>query len=211
MNAGYLSFCCLLLIWIIGWMGLLDELSRRIGIRPRVFLFLLIAVLLTGNIEVQVYGIGLSVGSFLLPLGLFAYVWAREEKDARRYILAAALLAGVTLFMLRYMLRLDPVLQIVGEDYLLASGALLLTLMMSRDAAHGLAIVGLALCIADVLFAGYTYQLNGQSVIGSLSFRDGLVLALIVSLSGQRVMTIGIDIGTGLARRVFGLRKGREQ
>ncbi|BAU28914.1 hypothetical protein DFP93_103239 [Aneurinibacillus soli] len=211
MNAGYFSFCCLLLIWIVGWMGMLDGLSWRIGIRPRFFLFLLLAVLLTGNIEVQAYGIGLYIGSFLLPLGLFAYVWAREEKDARRYVLTAALLAGVTLFLLRYMLRLDPVLQIVEENYLLASVALLLTLMMSRDAAHGLVIVGLAFCIADILFAGYTYQLNGQSIIGSLSFRDGLVLALIVSLSGQRMIAICIDIGTGMARRLFGLRKGREQ
>lgn len=211
MNAGYFSFCCLLLIWIVGWMGLLDELSRRIGIRPRVFLFLLLAVLLAGNIEVQAYGIGLSIGSFLLPLGLFAYVWAREEKDARRYILAAALLAGATLFMLRYMLRLDPVLQIVEENYLLASGALLLTLIMSRDLAHGMAIMGLAFCMADILFAGYTYQLSGQGMIGSLAFRDGLVLALIVSLSGQRVMVVCLDIGAGLVQRMLGMRKGREQ
>ncbi|WCN36725.1 YphA family membrane protein [Aneurinibacillus uraniidurans] len=211
MNAGYLSFCCLLLIWIVGWMGMLDGLSQRIGIRPRVFLFLLLVVLLTGNIEVHAYGIGLYMGSFLLPLGMFTYVWAREEKDVRRYILTAALLAGVTLFLLRYMLRLDPVLQIVGENYLLASVALLLALMMSRDVAHGLAIVGLAFCIMDILFAGYTYQLNRQSVIGSLAFRDGLVLALIVSLSGQCVMAACVDIGIGTVRRLFGLRKGRGQ
>ncbi|GED12747.1 hypothetical protein AM501_19495 [Aneurinibacillus migulanus] len=204
MNPGYLSAICLLLIVVLGWMGALDGLLARLQIRMRTFLALLFAVYLTSGWHIPLGSItSVSVGAFVLPAMYFFFLWGRQERDIRSYNFAAALLTGVTLFLLRYVLKLDPVLHIVDEIYLIAGATAILPLVMSRHAEQVITIAGLGLCFMEVMSWMFLNPPGFPTVIGEFSFRDSLVFSLLLALLLHMVVFRCVDASTTLVRKVL--------
>lgn len=204
MNPGYLSAICLLLIVVLGWMGALDGLLARLQIRMRTFLALLFAVYLTSGWHIPLGSItSVSVGAFVLPAMYFFFLWGRQERDIRSYNFAAALLTGVTLFLLRYVLKLDPVLHIVDEIYLIAGATAILPLVMSRHAEQVVTIAGLGLCFMEVMSWMFLNPPGFPTVIGEFSFRDSLVFSLLLALLLHMVVFRCVDASTTLVRKVL--------
>lgn len=204
MNPGYLSAICLLLIVVLGWMGALDGLLARLQIRMRTFLALLFAVYLTSGWHIPLGSItSVSVGAFVLPAMYFFFLWGRQERDIRSYNFAAALLTGATLFLLRYVLKLDPVLHIVDEIYLIAGATAVLPLVMSRHAEQVITIAGLGLCFMEVMSWMFLNPPGFPTVIGEFSFRDSLVFSLLLALLLHMVVFRCVDASTTLVRKVL--------
>lgn len=204
MNPGYLSAICLLLIVVLGWMGALDGLLARLQIRMRTFLAFLFAVYLTSGWHIPLGSItSVSVGAFVLPVMYFFFLWGRQERDIRSYNFAAALLTGVTLFLLRYVLKLDPVLHIVDEIYLIAGATAILPLVMSRHAEQVITIAGLGLCFMEVMSWMFLNPPGFPTVIGEFSFRDSLVFSLLLALLLHMVVFRCVDASTTLVRKVL--------
>jgi hypothetical protein len=209
MNPGYLSAFCLLLIAVLAWMGLLDGLLSRLQIRLRTFYALLFAHYLASGWYIP-FGpyITLSVGTFLLPIVFFLFLWGRQERESRNYSFAAALLAGVTLFLLRYIIRLDPVLHVVDEVYLVAGVAVVLTVVMSRQADQALIIMGLGLCLMEIVTQVLVYSSVNAVTLGEFAFRDALVFSLLTGLLVHAAVFRCIDASGALARKVL-VRRSR--
>lgn len=204
MNPGYLSAICLLFIVVLGWMGALDGLLVRLQLRMRTFLALLFAIYVTSGWYIPLGSIiSVSIGALVLPAVYFFFLWGRQERDIRSYNFAAALLTGVTLFLLRYVLKLDPVLHVVAETYLIAGATAVLPLVMGRHAEQVITIAGLGLCFMEVMSGIFLNPPGIPAVIGEFSFRDSLVFSLFMALLLHMVVFRCVDVSTTLVRKVL--------
>jgi hypothetical protein len=209
MNPGYLSAFCLLLIALLVWMGTLHNMIGRLGLRPRTFYLFLFLLFVTSGWYIPLgANAEISIGAFFLPMSLFLFLWGRQERDNRTYSFAAALLAGVTLFLLRYMLKLDPVLQVTGEVYLIAGVAVALTPLMSRQAEQCLLTMGLGLCFMEVLTQLLLYPSRHFITLGEFAFRDVLVFSLFIGLFLRAVLFHCMDVSISLVRKAL-VRRSR--
>jgi hypothetical protein len=204
MNPGYLSFFCLFIVAVLGWMGLFDEFLSRLQLQKRAFFLLLISICLTSAWYIPLYAdSAVSIGTFVLPLGFFCFLWGKEERDSRTYTLAAALLTGVTLFLFRYMLQLDPVLRIVDEVYLIAAVTAVLSIVISRRTEQTLSIIGLGLMFMEILVQFLLRAQVQPIVLGDFSFRDALIFSMLFALLLHSVVFNCIEISVSLARKAL--------
>lgn len=193
----------MLVIGIIGWMGLLDGLLSSLRMRPRTLFILLLTVYVMSGWHVPLGGTAVSVGGFALPLLCFLFLWAKLTQENRSYAFAAALLLGVTLFLLRYMLQLDPILHVTDEVYLIACAAALLPLLLSRYTALILIIEGLGLCFMEVLSQLFLYPKGFVAMLGDFAFRDALILSVCAALLTHAFVYRCVDASAALMRKVL--------
>ncbi|AMA73593.1 MULTISPECIES: hypothetical protein [Aneurinibacillus] len=208
MNPGYLSFVCLFFILVFSWMGTMDALFSRLRIQARTFFILLGVFYLTSGWFIP-FGMGAcSVGAFLLPFVFFFALWSRQERDIRQYSFTAALLCGVTLFLFRYMLMIDPILQVADEVYLVAGVAASLAPFMTRKPEQAFIIIGFGLCLMEVLVQFFLYSYAPSVTLGGFIFRDMLVLSLLVGMALHSVLFFCLRISMSLMRKVL-VKRGR--
>ncbi|WP_047152643.1 hypothetical protein [Aneurinibacillus tyrosinisolvens] len=207
MNAGYLSLFCVIILLILQWMGWLNPFLSQLRIRPYVFVSLLLTVyagsgwVLSLTPHIQVYPV-----TYALPLVFFFYLWMKEQEEIRPHLLAGGLLAGATLFLLRYMLWLDPVLQIGGETYLVALLAVSLSLLIARTLFHVFIVIGIGVSVMEVILEAWTYERSGYFIVGDLHYRDILVFSLLVSLVSWQVFVSAVGAGFFAVRKLFARR-----
>lgn len=136
----------------------------------------------------------------------FFYLWMKEQEEIRPHLLAGGLLAGATLFLLRYMLWLDPVLQIGGETYLVALLAVSLSLLIARTLFHVFIVIGIGVSVMEVILEAWTYERSGYFIVGDLHYRDILVFSLLVSLVSWQVFVSAVGAGFFAVRKLFARR-----
>lgn len=209
MNPGYISAFCMLIIAVVIWMGLLDGLLERLKLGQRTLFILLFVMYMTSGwmIPLGTYT-AIGIGNFILPLLFFLFLWSRLMYESRNYSFAAALLLGVTLFLLRYMLQLDPILHVVNEIYLIACTAAVLPILMSRHVELILIIEGLGLCFMEILTQLLLYPKDFFVVVGDFVFRDALVFSLCAALLVHTAVFRCVDASASLMRKVL-VRRSR--
>ncbi|MFT9847544.1 YphA family membrane protein [Aneurinibacillus sp. REN35] len=209
MNPGYISAFCMLIIVVVIWMGLLDGLLKRLKLGQRTLFILIFAMYMASGwtIPLGTYT-AISIGSFVLPLLFFLFLWSRLAYESRNYSFAAALLLGVTLFLLRYMLQLDPILHVMNETYLIACTAAALPILMSRHAELILIIEGLGLCFMEILTELLLHPKNFFVVVGDFVFRDALVFSLCTALLVHTAVFRCVDASASFMRKVL-VRRSR--
>ncbi|WP_027417472.1 YphA family membrane protein [Aneurinibacillus terranovensis] len=207
MNPGYLSLLCLFIIYVLYWMGSLQPVFRSLCIKPALFLFALpVGCLLSSCAIPFTSGVSVSLG-YILWLGLFMMFWGREGYEVRLYLFPSAMLVGVSLFLLRYVLQLDPVLQFMAQPYFVAVASLVITFFLAYDISHTFIMTGLGLCMMEIFDSVWLYSQAGEVTVGDLSFIDVLLLSLLVSTVGKQFTSVILTRLTN-PRKLL-LRKGR--
>lgn len=189
MNPGQIAYLCLFILLIMLWMGWLRSFLMQIKVKEGAFaLFLALAFFfsflnlpITGNFHI-------NIGLFLFPILLFSWVWGNEDKDSRMNIIASCLLLGVNLFLLRYVIRIDPVLLMMSEAYMIGFVAMILVLILGKNMKQVFLITGMGLYLMEFLYQGWVYIHSKEMLWGDGVFCDALLFSLIGAVILRRAI-----------------------
>lgn len=183
MNPGYITYLCMFILLILLWMGWLRTFLLQIGIGEKGFATLLGLYFLFSFFVLPLGDyIRINVGLFLFPALLFFWVWGNEAGENRMNIFASFLLVGVNLFLLRYVIRIDPVLLVMNETFMVSIAAILLVLILGRDSKQVFLIGGMGVYFSELLYQGWIFFHEGQPFLGDGMFSDIILLSLLIAL-----------------------------
>lgn len=183
MNPGYFTYLCIFILYILLWMNWLSPFLQQLQISEKTFALLLTLYLVFSFVIVPYKGsVQLNVGLFIFPALLLYWVWGKEEKDSRIMTVSSVLLVGVNLFLLRYVIRIDPVLLIIGETYLCAFIAVILGLILAKSQKQAFLILGLGLYLMEFFFQWWSFTRGGAVYFGDGMFSDIFLLSLLGGL-----------------------------
>lgn len=187
MNPGYFTYLSIFILFILLWMNWLTPFLQQIQVSEKTFALLLTVYLVFSFVVLPYKGhVQINLGLFLFPAMLLYWVWAKEDKDSRIMLLSSFLLVGVNLFLLRYLIRIDPVLLFVGESYLCAMIAVILGLILAKSQKQVFIILGSGIYLMEVLFQGWSYSQGGDIYLGDGMFSDIFLLSLLGGLLLRR-------------------------
>jgi hypothetical protein len=180
MNPGYFTYVCIFILFILLWMNWLVPFLQQMQISEKTFAFLLTIYVVFSFVVLPYKGhVQVNVGLFILPALLLYWAWGKEERDNRIMIVSSFLLVGVNLFLLRYVIRIDPVLLIMDEPYLCSSIAIILGLILAKSQKHVFLILGSGLYLMEILFQWWSYTRGGDLYFGDGMFSDIFLLSLV--------------------------------
>ncbi|WCK56065.1 hypothetical protein PP175_09210 [Aneurinibacillus sp. Ricciae_BoGa-3] len=181
MNPGYIASLCLFILFVLYWMGSLEAVRKS----ARKVIVGFTAALVSGAWDIPVRP-SLSINlSFLVAGFLFFYLWSREAANQRTQIFMAGLLVGTSLFLVRYLLYLDPVLQIADLLYCQVAVSLALTVTLARTLPEAILISTFGTLAFEVFNEVWQYTLFGSAALGGMAFLDSLILSTLVSAVGK--------------------------
>ncbi|GAB7386246.1 hypothetical protein BSNK01_00810 [Bacillaceae bacterium] len=153
MNDGYIAFFAYWFMLLLWFSGFFDNWLKKAGIPFWALGGILIAAAFAHWVKLDVAaGVELNAGGFLLPFLLAFAMWTKAEERYRLTLLTQAFFTGATLFLLREMFRLDPVLMVVDELYLLAVAAVVISFVAAKSFAHLFIVLAMGLSFQETLF-----------------------------------------------------------
>lgn len=170
---GYMSFLCLWLTLVLLWMGSLDNFLSKIGIGKKMFIIWLVgtAIFMFFSVEVAPF-LTVNIGGFLLPLFFTVWLWNRSGDLHFVHLFSVSCLLSSTLFLMKKLFFLDPVLMVIPElDFLLIT-TVLLTIIAVKTAAQTLFVITFGLIGSDLLYQISSFDSVGMIILGSTNFRD---------------------------------------
>lgn len=190
MNSGHIAYLFMFILLIMLWMGWLRSFLMQIKVRERLFALFLAFSFLFSFLNVPITDkFSINIGLFLFPMLLFLWVWGNEDKESRMNIFASFLLLGVNLFLLRYVIRIDPVLLIMSEALMIGLVAMIIVLILGKNIKQVFLITGMGVYLMEFLYQGWVYIHSKEMVWGDGVFCD----ALLFSLIGAVLLRRGIE------------------
>jgi len=187
MNPGYFTYLCILILFILLWMDWFEPFLKQMQIKKRAFAFYLMFYLLFSFVTFSMFGLfQLNVGLFVFPALLLFWGWGTENRENRMMIFSSFILVGVNLFLLRYVIRLDPVLLILEEPFLCTLVAVIFGLFLARSQKDVFLIIGSGIYLMEILFQWWTYTRGGNVYLGEGMFSDIFLLSIIGGLFLRR-------------------------
>ncbi|MBP1933471.1 YphA family membrane protein [Ammoniphilus resinae] len=164
---------------IINWflflflmLGVFDRFLEQQGIRKGILGWILLFLLIGGNRVVDLPMLRNFSVLFAVLQIMAVYLWLKQSEKSRMHLVSAGFLIGTCLFFLQLVLRLDPVLMIFEESYMIASLAALLTVIAAKGPTQQFIIIVFGLSLNEVGFQYYIYGKSAQFFFGSPSFLD---------------------------------------
>ncbi|HBI02442.1 MAG TPA: hypothetical protein DDY49_00240 [Paenibacillaceae bacterium] len=187
MNPGYFTYLCIFILYILLWMNWLTPFLQQMQISEKTFALLLTMYLVFSFVVLPYQGsVQINVGIFVFPALLLYWAWGKEGKDSRIMIVSSFLLVGVNLFLLRYIIRIDPVLLVIKESYLCAFIAIISGLILAKSQKDVFLILGSGLYLMELLFQWWSYTRGGEVYFGDGMFSDIFLLSLLGGLLLRR-------------------------
>jgi len=164
---------------IINWflflflmLGVFDRFLQQHGFRKGILGGILLFLLIGGNSVVDLPILRNFSVVFAVLLVLAIYLWIKQTEKSRMHLVSAGFLIGTCLFFLQLVLRLDPVLMIVEEGYMIAFLAALLTIIASKGSIQQFIVIVFGLSLNEIGFQYYIYGKTAQFLYGSPAFLD---------------------------------------
>jgi hypothetical protein len=172
MNPGYISLIATWFTLLFIWLGWMDPFFRKYGISKAFTVGLLFVLLLGMHIEIPFEYGNISFLGFSIPLIFGSLLWLRQTDRYRLHLLTASFLVGTSLFFLQLLIRVDPILMIVDEKYMLATLVLVLIVLTTKSPIQQLILLSFSFAINDLLLQTYLLDKTGMVFLGSPEWRD---------------------------------------
>ena len=116
-NAGVLSNLIILFLIILISTGWFSTFINNVGSKRTVIIFLLFTYILTFIELPYIFGLRINIGGFILPVIGSVFLLIKVIRKDIIHMLTATFLLGASYFLIKEIIRLDPVLLIVDEKY----------------------------------------------------------------------------------------------
>jgi hypothetical protein len=171
-NAGVFGLVCVWFMFLFIWLGWFDRLLQNYGLSKSKVMFVFHLYFFGTGFSFSFAGAEFGVVTSFFSLGIGGYFWLKEGENFRLHLLTASLLISASLFLTQIMIRLDPILMVMKEPYLLCLMVVSLAVLTAKTWIHQLILQSLGLWLNDVLFQFYLWDKTSQLYIGSPDFRD---------------------------------------
>lgn len=188
MNDGFYGLIGLWCLLILLWSGWFDPFLRRHKLNKRTIIFLMALFLIGGGWKWRIWEGDMMVVPFTLPLIMGAYVWMKEGDKYRVHLVTASFLIGASVFFMQLLFRIDPILMIIEEKYIVTILVSLLLLVAARKTVHQFILLAFGLGFSDLCFQIYLWDKTGYFVLGSLFYQDIWLLSFYGLLSTRYVL-----------------------
>jgi hypothetical protein len=173
MNPGYLALIVIWFLILLTWIGCFDRYLQINHVKKSIVMtFLIISLFGTWYTQPLVMGGRISFVSFLLPLAISWFMWLREDDNIQIHLLTASFLIGTSIFLLRLLLQIDPVLMFINEHYMQVALTLFLLVVAARGFTQQFILLVFGLTFGEVGFQYYLWEKTSHFQLGSLDYSD---------------------------------------
>ncbi|MBO8170677.1 MAG: hypothetical protein H0Z33_02180 [Bacillaceae bacterium] len=200
MNPGYLSFLSYWFVFIFIWIGLLSPFLNQIQIKKRYFYLIFLVSWIGTFFNIPIYEkLQINVGGYAVPFLLAMWIWTRENEQHRAHLFSVGALIGASVLLVRGMIRLDPVIMIVDEMYMVAILTGFLSLIAVRRYIHHVFVITMGLFVEQILYTWYFWDKLNVVVLGNAAFRDTWWMSLWLAGTGQLLLS-GIKVSNPIRK-----------
>lgn len=181
-NSGILANLVVLILLILIYSGWFPESVAKISSKNQVTFFMIVT-LFGFFIELPlVNGWKINLGGFFVPLVwvLILLVYKKKNENRLFHLVSTIALLGASYFLLREIIRLDPVLLFIKELYQLTFFIVLITQLVVSNLKEKVALVIGGIILGELLFNLHHQTAFYQIVLGDRTTRDVLWLSLIL-------------------------------
>ncbi|HJV46542.1 MAG TPA: hypothetical protein VJ824_12555 [Bacillota bacterium] len=189
MNTGYQALIIIWFLILFSWIGFFDRFFQLHPMNKRWVIRFLLLFLFGAGYQIPLPDHGqLSIISFLLPFVISVWVWIRLGDTNRLHVLTASFLVGTSIFLLRLLLQLDPVLMVMNEKYMQVGLMLFLVNVATHAPIQQFVLLGFGLTFSEIGFQYYQWEKTGHYELGSFAYCDLWWLTFISLITFQLVL-----------------------
>jgi hypothetical protein len=171
MNPGYLSYILYSLAVILICTGWFTE-NVKGNNRKWMWLFAVMWPLLSW-VSISIFGSITIQGAFLLLLIAIVIFWLKVKSDQKISALTLGFLLGSVVYLLKEMMKMDPVLVVLDADFNIALLLTLIVLFAFSNLSARMFSITFGLVMGDYLtFFSNPYLANTPVLLGDRSFQD---------------------------------------
>lgn len=188
MNDGFIGLMGIWTMLVLLWSGWFDSFFQENRLSKRLVIGVLFLLLIGGSWTYSIMANGeIAVIPYSLPLLCGFILWIRQAENYRVHILTASLLVGASVFLLQLLFRLDPILMLMDERYLIALFVTVLVMVSAKPLVHQFVLLCFGLSLSDLCFQIYALEKAGFFYAGSPFYLD-IYWASLFSLLGTRYL-----------------------